>query len=87
VALKTTRHTHPLCNYTPQIRTPSDFAGLHTHIQVYESTITRIMKGIENTRLHKPGSPMIRSCTSAKLNNNLANFEKLLSKLISISLV
>jgi len=29
---------------------------------------------------------MIISCTSAKLNNNLANFEKLISKLISISL-
>jgi len=27
-------------------------------------------------RLHKSGSPMIRSCTSVKLNNNLANLLK-----------
>jgi len=42
-------HSPSLQYHTPQVKTPSDFAGLHTHLQVYESTITRIMKGIENT--------------------------------------
>jgi len=35
VILKTTRPTHPpLQHYTPQVRTPSDFAEFHTHLQL-----------------------------------------------------
>jgi len=40
-------------------------------------------RNIKHPRLHKPGSPMIKSCTSAKLNNNFAisiPLSKLLSK-------
>ena len=40
VTLKPTRPTHPLCNHTPQVRTPSDFTGFHTH-QEWQSWTTQ----------------------------------------------
>jgi len=69
---------------SPLVRTPTDFTGFHTHLQVYESKITRIMKEIENTWDYKnQETPMIRPCTSAQLNNNLA---KLLKNFFQINL-
>ena len=58
----------------------------HTLTSLWKYNYKNHERNRKHLILQKPWSPMIRSCTSAKLNNNLANFEKLLSKLISISL-
>ena len=58
----------------------------HTLTSLWKYNYRNHERNRKHLRLQKPWSHVIRSCTNAKLNKNLANFEKLLSKLISISL-
>jgi len=89
--LETTRTTHPLCKHTPLVRTPSDTLWLYrisTHLQVYERTNTRIMKGTNYTWVYRNQKAcMIRPWTTCTvIQQSCKLLKKLLSKPISISL-
>ena len=57
----------------------------HTLTSLWKYNYKNHERNRKHLRLQKPGSPMIKSCTSAKLNNNFVNFWKT-SFIISISL-
>jgi len=70
-----------LQHYTPQVRTPSDFAGFHKLYSCNERTITRTLKGIENTWDYTTQEALRSDLVPMQsFNNNLSNLLKLLSK-------